>query len=82
MSIFNKLVIKNNLVKKATSFFVFMEEIQLLHDQVFILQDRSFHLKVLSKLYRNSKFNILANFNLVLSTSYKFQGELKFGKGF
>ena len=70
MSIFNELVNKKNHVKKATPFFVFMEKVQLPHDQVLVLKDRNVHCKVLSRLYRNSKFNILAiiylNFNLVL----------------
>ena len=65
MTIFNELVIKNDLVKKATSFFAFMEGLQLPHDQVLVVEDRNFHCKILSRLYRNSKFNILANFNLV-----------------
>ena len=69
ISIFNELVIKNDPVKKATSFFVFMEGIQLPRDQVLVLEDRIFYCKVLNRLYRNSKLNILANFNLVLSTS-------------
>ena len=72
MSIFNELVTKNDLVKKATSFFVFMEEVQRPHNQVLVLVGRTFHCKVDSRLYRNSIFNILANFNLVLSTSQKF----------
>ena len=69
MSISNELVIKNDPIKKATSFFVFMEGVQLPHDQVLILENRTFHCKVLSRLYRNSKFNVLANFNLALQTS-------------
>ena len=56
MSMFNKLVIKNDLVKIATPFFVFMEEIQLPHDQVLVLEDRTLQLKVLSKLYRVEPF--------------------------
>ena len=68
MSIFNELVIKNDPVEKATSFFVFMEGIQLPQNQVLVQEDRTFHCKVLSRLYRNSKFNILANFNVVFST--------------
>ena len=40
--------------------------VQLHHDQVLVLEDRTFHCKVLSR----QKFNILANFNLVLSTSF------------
>ena len=37
MSIFNDLVIKNDLVKKAKSFFDFMEGVQLHHGQVLVL---------------------------------------------
>ena len=54
MSIFNDLVIKVDTVKKAKSFFVFMEGVQLHHDQVLVLEDRNFHCKVLSRLYRDS----------------------------
>ena len=46
-----------------------MEGAQLSHDQILVLENRTFHGKVLSGLYRNIKFNILANFTLVLSTS-------------
>ena len=49
-----------------------MERIQLPHDQVLILEDITFHSKILSTLYRNKKFNILANFNPALSTSWRF----------
>ena len=69
MSIFNESVIKNYHVKKATLLFVFTEGVQLPRDPVLILEDRTFHYKFLRRLYRNSKFNILANFNLVLSNS-------------
>ena len=55
MLIFNELVIKNDFVEKAKSSMV--------------PEEKTFYWKVLSKLYRNSKFNILANFNLVLPTS-------------
>ena len=65
MSIFNDLVIKSYPVKKATSSFVFMEGVQLPHDKVLVLEDGTFHCS------RNSKFNILANFNLALLTSSK-----------
>ena len=41
VSIFNELVIKNDPVKKATSFFAVMEEVQLPHDQVLVLEDRN-----------------------------------------
>ena len=69
MSIFNELEIKSGPVKRATSFFVFMEEVQFHQDQVLVLEDRNFYYKVLSGLYHNSRFNILANFNPVLTTS-------------
>ena len=49
MSVFNDLVIKNDPVKKAKSFFAFMEEVQLHHDQILVLEDRNFHCKVLSR---------------------------------
>ena len=81
MSIFNELLIKNDPAKKATSLFAFMEGVQLPHDQVLVLKDRTFHCKVLSRLYSNSKFNILLNFNLVLSTLQKFYGDSKLGIG-
>ena len=58
MSIFNGLAIKNYPLKKVTPFFVFMEGIQLPHNQVWQLEDRTFYRKVLSKLCCNSKFNI------------------------
>ena len=69
---FNKLVTKNDPVKKATLFFVFMEGVQLPHGQALVLEDRTLHRKLLSKLCRNSKFNILVNFNFTLSTPPKF----------
>ena len=71
ISICNNLVIKNNPAKKVKSFFIFKEGVSLHHDQVLVLEDRNFRCKVLSTLYRNSKFNILENLNLVFSTSYK-----------
>ena len=59
MSIFNDLVIKNDPVKKATLLPCFYGGgVQLPHGQVLKLEDRNFHRKILSKLYRNSKFNI------------------------
>ena len=48
ISVFNDLIIKNDPAKKAKSFFVFMEGVQLHHDQVLVLEDRAFHCKVLS----------------------------------
>ena len=52
---FNELVIKNDPVKK-TLFPDFMEGVQLSHGQVLGLEQRAFHYKIPSKLYRNSKF--------------------------
>ena len=49
MCIFNDLVIKKDPVKKAKSFFVFMEGVQVHHDHVLVLEDRTFHCKVLSR---------------------------------
>ena len=46
---FNDLVIKNDSVKKAKSFFIFMEGIQLHYNQVLVLEDRTFHGKVLNR---------------------------------
>ena len=69
MSIFNELVIKSDPVQKVTPFFCFHEGFLLPQDQVLELEERTFHLKALSKLYRNSKSNILVNFNFALSTS-------------
>ena len=65
MSIFNELINKSDPVKKASSFFVFMEGIQLSHYQVLALEDIIFHCKFLSRLYRNNKFNILANIKVM-----------------
>ena len=48
MPIFSDLVTENDPVKKAKSFFVFMEGVQLHHDQVLVLDDRTFQCKVLS----------------------------------
>ena len=56
MFIFNELVIQNNPIKKATSFFVFMEGVQLPHDQALVT---TFQSKVFSRHYCNSQFNIL-----------------------
>ena len=49
MSIFSDLIIKNDPVKKAKSFFVSMEGVQMHHDQALVLKDRTFHCKVLSR---------------------------------
>ena len=53
MFVFNELVIKNDHVENATPFYVFMEGVQLPHDQILVLEDRTFHCKVLSRLSRN-----------------------------
>ena len=39
ISIFNELVTENDLVKKTTPFFAFMEVVQLPHNQVLVLED-------------------------------------------
>ena len=39
ISIFNELVTENDLVKKTTQFFAFMEVVQLPHNQVLVLED-------------------------------------------
>ena len=49
MSIFNDLVTKNYPVKKAKSFFVFMQGVQLHQEQVLVPEDRIFPCKVLSR---------------------------------
>ena len=41
VSIFNELVIKNDPVKKAIPFSVFVEGFQLPHDQALVLEDRT-----------------------------------------
>ena len=43
MPIFSDLVTENDPVKKAKSFFVFIEGVQLHHNQVLVLDDRTFH---------------------------------------
>ena len=69
--IINELVIKNDPVEKAAPFSVLMKGVHLPHGQVLVLEDKSFYRKVLLKLYCNSKFKILVNFNYILSTSQK-----------
>ena len=49
MSLFYDLVIKDGSVKRAKSFFLFMEGVQLYHNQVLVLEDRTFHYQVLSR---------------------------------
>ena len=44
-SVFNDLVIKNDPLKKAKFFFVFMEGVQLHHDQVLVLEEQNFSLQ-------------------------------------
>ena len=46
------------LLKKQHYFIVFLERAQLPHDAVLGLEERTFHCKILSKHYRNIKFNI------------------------
>ena len=43
MPIFSDLVTENDPVKKAKSFFVFIEGVQLHQNQVLVLDDRTFH---------------------------------------
>ena len=43
MPIFSDLVTENDPVKKAKSFFVFIDGVQLHHNQVLVLDDRTFH---------------------------------------
>ena len=74
------MLIKNDPVKKATSFFAFMEGVQLPHDQAMVLEAELFTAKVFSRLYPNSKHNILANFNLVLSIYKNFRVSGSFGQ--
>ena len=69
MFIFNGLVIKNDSVKKSKIFHCFYVGDSTASHQFFVLEETTFHCKVLCRLYCNSKFNILANFNLLLSTS-------------
>ena len=45
MSIFNDLVIKNDPLKEAKFFFVFMEGVQLHHYQVLVLEEQNFSLQ-------------------------------------
>lgn len=61
----NELVIKNDTVKKAMTSFVFMERVQT---PCYYTRRQSFYHQVLSTLYRNDKYNILANVKIVLST--------------
>ena len=60
MSVLNELVIENDPVKKATSFFGF-----------FCLKTDLFTAKFSGDLIATANFVILAKFNLVLSTSQK-----------
>ena len=69
---FNELVIKVTPVKKSKTICCFMEWVHLPHGKVSLKENGTFHHKVLSKFYRNSNLNFLANFNFVLSTSKKF----------
>ena len=69
MSILNELAIKNYPAKKPQHSLFLWSGIQPPHDRVLVQEDETFRSKVLRRLYRISKFNILANSNLVLSTS-------------
>ena len=69
LSVFNELLLKNDPVKKTISFSVFVEGFRMPHDQVLVLEDKTLHCKVLSRLYCNNTFNTLANFNPVFPTS-------------
>ena len=55
----NESVIEKDSVKETTIFYSLF----------LVLKDRNFHLKILSKFYRYSKLNFLANFNFVLAAS-------------
>ena len=65
MPILNELVFKNDLINKKTSFFVLIEGFHSPHSLVSVLEDRTFHYKVLSKLDRSINFNILVNYKFV-----------------
>ena len=64
----DEVQIKNNSVKK-TLFFIFMNGVHLPHEHIVVLEDIIFHHQIFNKLYHNSIFNILENFNFFLSTS-------------
>ena len=48
MSIFDKLVIKNDLIKKETPFFTFMEGVHLPHGQGLVPEEQTFSPQTLS----------------------------------
>ena len=54
------------LLKKLGPFFVFMKDVHLPQSQP-LREDKKFHYKIYSKLYRNSELNFLKNFYLNLS---------------
>ena len=54
-----------------------MKGVQLHHDQVLVLEESTFHCNLLRRRYRNSKFDVLAKVNLVLSTSLKKLGSVE-----
>ena len=64
---FNVLVIRNSPIKKKRPVFVFIEQVHLPQCQILLREGKTFHYKVLSKLYRNSELNLLVNFDLILS---------------
>ena len=49
-------------------FYVFMEGFHLPHGKASFQDDRTFHHKVISKLYGNSNLSFLVNLILILST--------------
>lgn len=44
-----------------------MEVVHLPQNQVSVVEEKTFYQKVLSKFYRNNKFNFSVNFSSVLS---------------
>lgn len=62
---FNELIFENTPVKKRGASCVFAEGTHLLHGQVSLVENTTFHQKVVHKLYRNSKHKFLVNFNFV-----------------
>ena len=52
-----------------------MEQVHLPQCQIVLREGKTFHYKVLSKLYRNSELNFLVNFDLILSALKKILGK-------
>ena len=62
MLIFNELIMKNDPVKKTALFPCFYGGVQLPHDKVLRLEDKTFHRKTLSKRTLNTaKLSVTAN---------------------